>query len=134
MFKWLKKLFTKKASEVLAVEAPKVPVMTINLQDIVKELEAAMQLDVGGRSIPFELAEDYAQVQYEFENIEIESEHWTDKDYLEQLLAYYQQGYKFEGLIELYKKAQSGKDLSPVESDKLKNWYKLVAMELVYDV
>lgn len=134
MLKWIKSLFSKKTHEV-PVEVPPVIQQSITLQDLIMEIMNSQVVnDSGGRIVPFTLAENYSQVQYEMESIEIESEHWSDRDYLEQLLAFLNQGYKFEGLETLYKKVNEGKDLTEVERKQIQNWYMLANMEVVYDV
>lgn len=134
MLKWIKSLFSKKTPEV-PVEVPPVIQQSITLQDLIMEImNSQVGSDSGGRVVPFTLAENYSQVQYEMESIGIESEHWSDRDYLEQLLAFLNQGYKFEGLENLYKKVNEGKDLTEVERKQIQNWYMLANMEVVYDV
>jgi hypothetical protein len=139
MLKWFKKLFTKK-EEVLPAPVEVTPSaqpqqLQISMNDFLKEIEKAMNAEMGGgRVVPFTTADSYSQVQYEMESIDIESEYWSDADYIETLLEYVQRGYKFEGLNDLYRKLKDGKDLSQNESDRLKDWYRLVSIEVVYDV
>lgn len=126
MFKWFKKLFSKPVPEVTEPE--------YSMSDFVKDLESALLEKMKEQQPDFIKTDDYNKIQYEFETNEIETEHWSDSDYLECLLDYLSQGYKFDGLQDLYKKVQSGKDLSQNESAKLRDWYKLVSTEVVYDV
>lgn len=144
MFKWLKSLFsssgdidiTESVEELdnQLKEMKKEEVQVYDMQDFAKEFQKILMEELAKQQPDFIKTDDYNKIQYEFETNDIEVEHWSDKDFIEFLLDYLQQGYKFDGLQDLYKKTQSGKDLSDKESQQLRNWYKLVSTEVVYDV
>lgn len=89
-------------------------------------------------TIPFTTANGLndAQVQVfeEMENCKEDTEHWSDEDFLEALLGYYNGGYRFDGIEEMHNKLNSRQDLGEEDKRKLRHWYILATQELVYDV
>lgn len=74
-----------------------------------------------------------AKIAEEMEFCEDQTEHWSDGDFIEALLSYENQGYEFEGIEDIYKKVFEKLDLTEEDSKKIRNWYKLVSQELVYE-
>ena len=89
-------------------------------------------------TIPFttanSLPDNQLQVLEEMLNHKADTEHWNDEDFVEHLLGFHNQGYEFEGLIEIYNKMNERVELSEEDRKKLGQWYQLVSQELVYDV
>lgn len=106
-----------------------------------KSLEAFLrENDKSGRGLimPFtkanELHDNQLQVREEMENHKFDTEHWSDEDFIENLLSYHNQQYKFDGLVQMYHKLNERGELSQDEKKKIREWYVLVSQELVYDV
>lgn len=97
-------------------------------------LEDFMEKNGESQVIPFTAADNYSDVKYEMKTHKISAEAWNDMDYIEQLLAYHNQGYEFEGLEPLYRKASGGTELTKEERKQLEQWYILVSLEQVYNV
>lgn len=81
-----------------------------------------------------ELHDNQLQVREEMENHKFDTEHWSDEDFIENLLSYHNQQYKFDGLVQMYHKLNERGELSQDEKKKIREWYVLVSQELVYDV
>lgn len=74
------------------------------------------------------------KITEELQFCEENTEHWNDRDFVDALLEYENRGYDFKGIDEIYKKVFEDVELLPLESEKLRSWYKLVSQEIVYEV
>jgi hypothetical protein len=80
-----------------------------------------------------ELEDGLAKITEEMQFCDENCEHWSDTDFVEALLDYENKGYEFKGFDEIYRKMYEKLELSKEESLALRQWYKLVSQDLVYD-
>lgn len=84
--------------------------------------------------IPLSFAEHYDEIQYEMDTHKECMKHLTDIDLVDYLIAHQNQGFEFDGLMEMYRKINHNKDLTVDERKTAEHWYILASQELVYDV
>lgn len=101
-------------------------------------LEDFMNKHSSYKTVPFQTAnglpDGFHQVNEEMGNHKEDTQDWSDEDFLEHLMAYYNQGYEFEGLEEMFNRYQNTKELTKTDQEKVRRWYFLAAQEMVYDV
>jgi len=150
--KWLKKLL-KKQPETPAVSSVPIPdktKLTEEEKDILEkalkgafgEVKVLTMEDLlkggnefgGGTVIPFVTTTDYRELSYEMRTHTEACKEWTDRDFVDQLLSYYNEGYDFDGLEGMYNKLNSGGNFTAEEKARVRDWFILVSMEQVLHV
>lgn len=80
------------------------------------------------------LEDGYNKVIEEMNNCKEDNEHWNDEEYMEHLMSYYEQGYKFDGIESLYNKMIERNELLDEEKQQIRDWYVLVSQDQVYEI